>query len=963
MSENNRDKTPASSEDEGSFSSPNSSQPAAKEDASNLAGGTGSEPRPAGSLRSQHAPRIFTASSAALPTQSALQRLWKDHLGHSGWGGVGAIAGVASVVMGLYFGIKSLTSGEQSQNSTGKQVVGGTTQTSVLLQTKPAVGLSMRYSLPFSDAFPYGRMYAPDYPDGITSAPRTLEQMHTDVRAVHDKTKNLTYLQETVHGKITNTFIASYLIILDNRGTAQADFKQINLNVSSYKTEPHRAIWLWYRKGLLKPDEVEVSLRPVTGSRRIYPEDKSIIHLSSNETIPIRLNVKNAEPGVYGFHVEALGLSDGPDTNLSSRENILAMPSTEATTSDAIHIFADLEGDALAARINTLSDDQYRILTAAFLGRIPTSALVDAFLQRTFHVQVPRHPPDSIAAQGEKTLELLRETTTNGLEDIMKNEGAARALPFIRQFIAQYPLSDVVRYLEVLALTDLDDRELAKVRARELIDALPDSPLGHYGIWLLEHRSAALNEALGLDPENDIFLERGIQSCVIEQATADISKLQVCFRRLKEDKKCEIVTEVLKFDLIKEYGLALQPESAARLLEFDPIFGRALRRLPQFAFWKFAAAQENSPLSPIEENAVFQIMLHTGRMALAVRFAETRSRLDLLEKALCYARDFDNLRDHFFGRPEFEPVDGNSYIAAGLTLLHLHDRERFEALVAKYSHRFSIQTGFIEGTARLLDHQEIEGLRLILGSWERTRSQENREQVESNWFMRDYASVRAFMRVIDCTKPQNDKYDPTLGFWNMLYPDTSTLLTEWPIGMALERGDLGRQSTWVMLRVMDEVSNKLDVDSKRMDHHVVRFPLGTAFLLQDKVSDLYPGLGGLDLDECKRAIPDGEAYFAAGIYGAKLTAEQVQASRIYSTALFQYWNAGDLNAALTAVDDALSHDPRFYDALVLKAATLCSLNRRSECEKVGQILRTFANIPPPAFLQSSVGSSGSGGDR
>ncbi|OYW76232.1 MAG: hypothetical protein B7Z37_09920, partial [Verrucomicrobia bacterium 12-59-8] len=389
-------------------------------------------------------------------------------LGHRTWQGIGAFAGIASVWIAISLSDDSASSAKPKLSAPEPSPA-----------RLPDVALTIRYSLPFSDRLPFGSMFSLENQDGVNAAPLTMEQMHTEKRLIFDEKSKDAYLKEMVQKAAASKFLAGYLVTLNNRGSAAADFKQVNFDVSSHQPLPRRSIWMWYRKGVMKPEEVEISLPPHAGAFKIFPKDNSIIHLASDETLPIQIDVKDAASGVYNFSVTAETLGNS-DSKISSSTQRLAMPSTAVTTLDAIHIFCISPEPELARRINALSNEQYRVLTTNFLGRIPDAPEVGDYLRRTFHVMTsPKRAIDG--------LEQLQRTSLNGLKELVDHD-PKEALGPISQFIENCPpaFADEARYIEVLALRDSGDTELALVRAQELIRDIPESAMGHYALWLLQ---------------------------------------------------------------------------------------------------------------------------------------------------------------------------------------------------------------------------------------------------------------------------------------------------------------------------------------------------------------------------------------------------------------------------------------------------------------------------------------------
>jgi hypothetical protein len=265
---------------------------------------------------------------------------------------------------------------------------------------------------------------------------------------------------------------------------------------------------------------------------------------------------------------------------------------------------------------------------------------------------------------------------------------------------------------------------------------------------------------------------------------------------------------------------------------------------------------------------------------MAITFALKEGRYDLAEMGLWNAYDFISLHE-LYSSEKYPPSTADSFLFSCLTAVDCEDDGLFNKLVDRFHDAYPIQTQFVRfqydvGKGNISDAKTHFALYLThLGNWTAPSNKEVFGTLEENVFD-SYRGMHWILRTAEKVGQAKETGKAVRAFWNICFGDCDNILTEWPLQYEFENKKWKRQGFWLAFESLSYVGLKVD------QMVIVRMPYETCLIEDGKIiqgSDMYRGLA---LEECQKTISDGETLFRKGIYGKKLNAQQVAASKEYS---------------------------------------------------------------------------------
>ena len=793
--------------------------------------------------------------------------------------------------------------------------------------------VNLRYDIRTGDGIPFGWMYSRENPKGVLAAPISLGQMHSQLALTESG------FDDRVSGGLDGAPVASYLVLLTNLAKHPINVTSTSLVVRERRALPKRSVWIWNRKGRLKSEITEASLSATTTQIKLYPKNDEIAQLVEQDVLPLRLNLVHVEEGIYTMAIRAEAEYEGSPLAAESSLETLASPKDAVTSPDSMQILSHAPDPELGRALANLEPDQFSAITAAFENQLAKAEDVRAFVRNKLGIDLKS------AAEIEDFFTQTIACSESGLEYLIASLGASESIPYVRKFLATYPDSDKVRFLEITCLFESGDKEAAKQRAAKLIEEDQQSSWGYDARWMIDGDLRDLETALCRTPDDENLIGESIEHWVLHDAGPTLPIIRRSFSRLGEDAQLEIAIAVLRRMQERYYGLEAGPACAQRLAEFSPIFSTIMAFMPEAMFWRIPKPDQ-ATISAKVQNSVSMLLIQLGRFRLATRYASEWSRSDLIERTLWNAYDFASLHK-IYASKDYQPKTADSYIFACLVALDREDFPLFDKLIADNHKTFHNQTNLVHFHYNVIKGN-FEAAKQQLGYYlmqsdvfGMPRADHEIGDVEKN-VMATYTATKwashAAEKVASATKP----YSAIPEFWKLCFGHNNSVFTEWPASFAFENRTAGRNVVWLVLSVLDNLGS----DAKELE--IVRMPLETCLVFDGKISDSSPTHRGKTLAECRGSIANGSLFFDRGVYGHRLTADQIEASQQFSLALYYYWNCGDAAEALRCVDKALKDDPNFYDALALKAASLACLGDLNRFEKVKRQIGAM-NLPVPNF--------------
>lgn len=186
--------------------------------------------------------------------------------------------------------------------------------------TKKKPMITFHYDSDSQDGLPYGFFYwgTKNKIDKIVALPYSIKQMHAIPQ--HTFPPNGSMLNDVPpDADVSQTPKASFSTVIVNDSTKTLIVEKVNLIIEKHQPLPERFIAIWHRKGFVHRTSVQISLSPKQKEYTLYHGSKTVYELSTGESFPLRLILLGAEPGLYTFHIEAIGVFEGKLTTFQSQ--------------------------------------------------------------------------------------------------------------------------------------------------------------------------------------------------------------------------------------------------------------------------------------------------------------------------------------------------------------------------------------------------------------------------------------------------------------------------------------------------------------------------------------------------------------------------------------------------------------------------------------------------------------------
>lgn len=775
--------------------------------------------------------------------------------------------------------------------------------------------ITFRYDIETIDGLPYGWMYWGTSSSEVQkeiALPYTVEQMHANY--------DLNQGGDLVSGiDVSNVPKASYSSVIANDTNFGADIENVKLVIDSYEELPDRYINVWSRKGFVDRLSRDIVLDPNDPSIFIFDGENQVFHLNSNESLPIRLNILGAEPGIYTFHIEATVSINGNIELIESRKLTIAAP--DPKDNSTLNILSSGATDELAVSLLNLNPNSFRDISRQFRGSYPTEVQIEEELNQNEPIE---GSSGEIFYSLEDAIYFTKQNSLSGIESIAQQYQINDAIPLLDNFITENPLSDEALLLKVRLLFNSGNTNEAKQVAEDLLKKFPYNSNSHLAFWIFEPKEIEhLENAILYQPDNFNHYKLSAINYVVKKNELP-NNFFSSFIHLPEGSS-ELLLQIIIQEMYKDnFGLAYREEDIAFLLQLNPNAEYYFWFLPEYR-WVYKPLFDNVQdrgnsgvvleAPDIDNHPAYTILRNVGRLETAELYAINRQ--DLIE-ILTLMSDFDTLS-------EFAEVglDGSftavEYLFCGLASLKAEDWEMFDQVVAKYETVHGSQTNFLRSHYNfLMGNPQIAkrqyGLYIIQLSNQYFSDYRNVNHFESKYLGEQFHHGKRLSLEVDNSDNVPDLINEDLDiFLPKIYDD----YTFWRLEDFFENEFLivGRHSVFGYLSVIEY----LEIDMPE-NETIVRIPDGIALVESGTFSSnaLSP-MPDVTPEEFLQIIGIHESFIENKIYSTPLSEDQMDASYMLHVAWYYYWNNSDFVNAQIALNQALELDPNFYDALVLRA--------------------------------------------